>query len=232
MKIHPVEPGSVDWEILRSGKITASEADALVTPLGKVKEGDGPRTYLYKKLAEIWLGGPLPSVEFWNGEQGQILEEFARPAFALETGMDVKTVGFITTDDERCGCSPDGMVESRIGQNCAGVEIKSPHVETHLGYVLDGVLPKEYVLQVQFSLWVTGWREWWFYSFCRRMPSLILRVEPDKKIQDAISSAVALFVPKLDTALEKLTTLNGGQRPEPRAKFKPAQEKFKSEFAS
>lgn len=222
MKIHHVEQNSVDWAILRSGKVTASEMDNLVTPLAKVKTGEGPRSYLLKKLAEAWLGGPLPSLNIWDMEQGHILEEFARPAFALETGLEVSTVGFITTEDERVGCSPDGL----IGEN-AGIEIKCPRIETHLGYVLDGILPKDYVAQVQASLFVTGFKRWYFYSFCRRMPSLILEVVPDEAMQEAIGQAVEGFLARLDDALTALTKLNGGVRPAERPKFAPTSEEPK-----
>jgi Na+/alanine symporter len=61
MKIHEAGQGSVEWMQARSGIPTASEFDALVTPKWKVKTGDGPKTYLAKKLAEWWLGGPLAS---------------------------------------------------------------------------------------------------------------------------------------------------------------------------
>ena len=128
MKIHNVAQSSVDWQILRSGKVTASETDNLVTPLGKVRTGDMVRSYLMKKVAEAWLGGPLPSLNTFDMDQGNILEEFARPAFTLETGLDVREVGFITGNDERVGCSPDGL----IGTD-AGVEIKCPRIETHIG---------------------------------------------------------------------------------------------------
>jgi hypothetical protein len=221
LKIYNVQQSSVDWQILRSGKVTASELDALVTPLGKIKTGDGPRTYLMQKLAEAWLGGPLPQLNIWDFDQGHILEEFARPAFALETGLEVSTVGFITTDDGRCGCSPDGL----IGTDC-GVEIKCPHVAKHLGYVLDGVTPKEYIIQVQASLFVTGFPRWYFYSFCRRMPSLIVEVKPNPEIQEAIGEAVGGFLIKLDEAMDKLTQLNGGEKPAARTKPAPVEEKY------
>ena len=212
MKIHDnIQQQSLDWQILRSGKVTASEMDNLVTPLGKVKTGEGPKTYLMNKVAEAWRGGPLPTVEVWNMEQGQYLEEIARPAFTLETGLDVRQVAFITGDDERVGCSPDGL----IGDDC-GLEIKCPHIQTHIRYLLDGVLPPDYVLQVQGSLFVTGFKKWMFFSFRRDLPPLILTVEPDEKIQKAIGEAVTAFLDNYEKALAKLTELNGGVRPKPK----------------
>ena len=201
--------------------------DALVTPLGKVKTGEGCRTYLMKKLAEVWLGGPIASLNTFDMEQGNLLEEYARPAFTLDTGMEVEQVGFITTDDEKCGCSPDGII---VGQK-VGLEIKCPKVETHLGYLIEGEVPKDYIIQVQASLWVSGYAKWYFYSFCRRMPPLILEVLPDPEIQEAIGEAVEGFLERFDEAMATLTKLNGGVRPETRQKFQmpPEKPKFESD---
>ena len=206
MKIHNVEQNSVDWMILRSGKVTASEMDALVTPLGKIKTGDGPRSYLMKKVAEAWLGGPLPSVQgVFDIDQGKILEEFARPAFEVESSLEVKTVGFITGDDERIGCSPDGL----IGGD-QGLEIKCPRIENHIRYLMDGVVPPDYVIQVQGSLYVTGFKRWTFVSYRRRLPMFILDVEPDEKIQDSIGQALEMFFEFFDEAWVRLCEINGG----------------------
>ena len=198
----------MDWSILRAGKVTASELDALVSPLGKVRTGEGPKTYLHKKVAEARLGGPLPSLNVWDLEQGKILEEFARPAFTVETGLEVTQVGFITGDDDRVGCSPDGL----IGSDC-GLEIKCPHIETHIGYLLAGVVPSDYMLQVQGSMFVTGFPRWMFFSYRRRLPPLVLTVEPDDKLQTAIGEALAEFFERFDEAMDKLVKLNGGVRP-------------------
>jgi hypothetical protein len=158
-----------------------------------------------KKVAEAWTGGPLPSLNVWDMDQGHILEEYARPAFTLETGLEVEEVGFITDDAGRIGCSPDGVIYSTIG-----LEIKCPHIETQIRYLLDGVLPADYVLQVQGSLYVTGFKKWIFYSYRRRMPSLRLEIEPDPKIQEAIKTALGAFMEQYDAALKRLAELNGG----------------------
>jgi hypothetical protein len=213
MKIFHLAQGSIEWRNARAGLVTASEMHRLVTPLGKVREGDGPRTFLYEKAAEKWTGYPLPAAEFFQGDNGLFLEEYARPAFTLETGIEVETVGLIVSDDLKTACSPDGLL---VGQEC-GLEIKSPMLQTHVGYLLNGVVPTDYVLQCQMSLYVTGFPSWKFFSFRRGLPPLILTVEPDPKIQDAIAEAMEKFNKALDEALDKLTELNGGVRPEPPA---------------
>ncbi len=204
MKIHNLEQGSVDWMLLRAGKLTASEMSALVTPLAKVKTGDACKTLLFQKLAEKWQGAPLPSLNIWEFEQGHVLEQQARPAFTLETGLPVESVGFIEADSGLYGCSPDGLGDG------FGLEIKCPHIETHIRYLLDGIVPPDYVAQVQFSLYVTGFKKWYFCSFRRHFPLLVVPVEPDPDYQAAIKEALDGFFERFNEAYAKLVRLNGG----------------------
>ena len=215
MKIHDVAQCSVDWEILRAGKITASEMDALITPAGKVRTGEGVKTYLTKKVAERWLGGPLPSANFWDGEQGQFLEEIAKPAFTLQTGREIRNVGFITTDDDQVGCSPDGLLDEDTG-----LEIKCPHVETHIRYLLDHRLPLDYVAQVQGSMFVTGYSKWIVCSFRRNFPLFSFAVYRDAEFQDELAEAIESFQGSLAEAMSELTRLNGGP-PKHKASYYP-----------
>jgi YqaJ-like viral recombinase domain len=211
VKIHrDIQQSSVEWLVLRSGKVTASNADALVSPLGKVRTGEGVKTFLAKMLAEAWIGGPLPSVQgVFDCEQGKILEEEAKPAFTLETGIQTQDVAFVETDDGRAGCSPDAGIfdgEKLVG----GVEIKCPRMETHIGYLLAGKLPADYVAQVQFSLYVTGAANWHFFSYRRNFPPLHLVIEPDPQFQEAIRIALESFYSDFDDGWRKLVDLNGG----------------------
>jgi hypothetical protein len=216
MKIHRnITQISDAWLRLRAGKVTASEMHRLVSSTGKVRTGDGPATFLNEKLAEIIMGEPLPQAQFWQGSQGLWIEEGARPAFTLETGIEVEEVGFIETDDGKCGCSPDGLlVGTPGGQNC-GLEIKCPTLPVAIGYLLAGEVPDDYVLQIHGSLFVTGYPQWKFFSYRRGLPPLIVTVEPDEKIQSAIGEAVAAFTDRLDAALGRLKELNGGVLPSP-----------------
>ena len=206
MKIIRCEQNSVEWMIARAGVVTASEMDALISPLWKIRTGDGVQTYLAQKLAEQWIGGPLPSVQgVFDMEQGKILEDEARPFYTLTTGEEVQPVGFIISDDGRIGCSPDGL----IGED-SGVEIKCPKMETHIRYLLAGELPKDYAAQVHFSMFVTGRPKWKFMSYRRNFPPLILTVERDEEIMAAMQSALDKFFESFDLAMEKLVRLNGG----------------------
>jgi len=207
VKIHrDISQGSLEWMLLRSGKVTASEMDALISPLGKIRDGDGVETYLCQKLVELWTGGPLPQLQgIFDVEQGQLLEERARPAFTIHTGLEVTTAAFIETDDGRAGCSPDAMV----GET-AGVEIKCPTMPKHVAYLRAGRLPKDYVAQVQGSLFVTGFTTWHFFSYNRAFPPLHLVIERDEKFQTALEVAVEDFIGALEFGMNRLEELNGG----------------------
>ncbi len=212
---HAVEQGSDEWLRLRAGIPTASEFGALVTPLWKAREGDGVGTYLTKKLAERWLGSPLMTFSGGSMEQGSIREAEAKPFYEFTTGDLIESVGFVTTDDGRIGCSPDGLL------NGGGIEIKCPEPHTHVRYLIDGELPKEYAPQVYGSMLVTGAPRWKFMSYSRNFPPLVLTIERDEKIICAIRGAVEAFNEILDRAWAKLVEINGGDEPVRTVQRKP-----------
>lgn len=211
MTIHPAQQGSLSWMLARSGIPTASEFDALLTPEFKIRTGDMPKTYLARKLAEAWVGGPLPGAGVWDMDQGKILEEEAIPFYSLEYQEEIQQVGLCLTDDGRVGCSPDGL----IGNDC-GIEIKCPAVHTHVGYLLTGNVPKEYLAQVHGAMYVTGRPSWKFMSYCRKLPALLIHVDRDEEIIETINLAIQEFLARFDFGMQRLIDLNGGNRPKRR----------------
>src|SRR5687767_10982618 len=153
----------------------------------ELRDGDGYRTYLYKKLAEH-LTGPLPSFGSKATDQGHFLEPEAIPFFEMETGLDAKKVGFVMADDMRCGCSPDALV----GED-AGLEIKSPGPVNQVRYLCDGKLPNDYAAQVHGSLYVTGRSEWHFMSYHRKLKPLHVVVKRDESIMEKIGKCLSKF---------------------------------------
>lgn len=206
MKIHrEYKQQSEAWMLARAGVATASEFDQLVTPKFELRKGQMPDSYLAAKLAERWLGGPLPGFTAFATEQGAILEEECIPWLEFEWSVPIDRVGFITTDDGRAGCSPDGLIGD------IGVEIKCPQPQNHVKYLLKNVVPDDYLLQVHGSMYVTGLKQWRFVSYRRLMPPLVLTVERDEAVIAVIDEAVTLFVDRLDRAYERLVELNGGE---------------------
>lgn len=201
-----IEQGSVEWQILRSGIPTASEFSDFLTSDFELRDGKMIKTYIARKLSEAWIGGPLASLNVFDMEQGHILEEEAVPWFELEYNTPVQRVAFVTTDDGRIGCSPDGLIGDDFG-----IEIKCPRIETHVGYLLAGKLPTEYAAQVHGSMFVTGRKEWRFLSYCRRMPKLVLTIQRDEEIQKKLAESLAKFLTMFDEAMARLTKINGGR---------------------
>ena len=199
MKIIDCKQGTDEWIRARAGIPTASEFDNLITPLWKTRTGEGPDTYLFRKLAERCMGIPLQSGGSWAMDQGTILETEALPWVMFTHDVEIKRVGFVTTDDGRIGCSPDGL----IGED-GGIEAKCPQPDTHLKYLVHGVVPKDYLAQVHGSMFVTG-RPWWFFlSYSRQFPPLLIKVQRDEAVMKAMKSALDEFLERFDTLYAKI----------------------------
>lgn len=194
--------GSTEWMLARCGIVTASEVDALVTPLWKLRTGEGVETYLYRKLAEKVMGYAGEDGSSWAMDQGQILEKIALPWYEFAYDVAVQRVGFCVSDDGRIGCSPDGL----LGDDC-GLEIKCPQPAQHIKYLLQGDIPPQYRAQIHFSMLVTGRPRWRFVSYSRHLPPLVLTIERDEGIQEALRETVRVFTDKFDAAFAKLKDL-------------------------
>lgn len=205
MIIVPVVQNTFEWLQARAGIATASEFDQLLTPEFKVRTGDMPKTYLARKLTEKWFGGPVAGACVLDMEIGKVLEEEALPFYELETGETITRVGFITTDDSTAGASPDGLIG-----DYSGIEIKCPLATTHMRYLIDGGLPKDYRAQVFGSMFVTGRDQWKFMSYCRGLPPLIVSVQMEESIRAEIADALELFNAKMNIEWDEVCEKNGG----------------------
>lgn len=209
MKIIDVEPNSLAWLQARVGVLTASEFDNLVTPKFEPRKGQMVQTYLNRKIAETWQGYPLPNTTTLDMEAGHIWETEILPWYEFEFDEQIQRVGFITTDDGRIGCSPDGLLG-----NDSGVELKAPLAHNHVGYLRLGEPPPEYLAQIHGCMLVTGRPTWKFISYRRGFPPIVKVVERDEKIQAVLKETLYHFVEVLDYELARLTEMNGGKRPE------------------
>lgn len=208
MKIIDCEQNSLEWLTARAGLVTASEIDALVSPTFEIRKGAGVQTYLAQKVAEKWLSGPIPGHMDLTMEIGHILENEAIPAYEFDYNQKIQRVGLVTDDFDRYGCSPDGLIDKD-----GGIEIKCPEPKSHVKYLLENKLPNDYMTQVHFSLFVTGRRWWKFMSYRRGFPTFIITVERDEEKMQVFQTALNAFLPKLDSELNRLIALNGGERP-------------------
>lgn len=191
MKIYrDLTQGTPEWLAIRKGRPTASRFSEIITATGlPSKSADG---YMRELIAECFC----PDFVSWRGnadtERGQELEPEARVAFSNATGLTLDIVGFVIADDGTCGCSPDSLILGGSG-HIAGVEIKCPTPKTHVGYVLDGVLPDVYKQQVHGSMAITGLDTWHFWSYFPGLKPLHVVVHRDG-YTDKVAVLLAAFV--------------------------------------
>lgn len=209
MKIHNVEQGSDSWLKLRAGIPTASELHNLITPLWKIRTGDGVESYLFTKVAERLMGMPSESWSTHGGsfhmENGSILEREAIPFFSFTRDIPCERVGFVTTESGDFGASPDALTPT------GGVEAKCPAPEMHAKYLYRNEVPKDHLVQVHGSMYATGRDHWWFVSFSRQMPALVVRVERDAAIQAKIHEAITGFNKQLDAAYNSIKAMRDAE---------------------
>ena len=194
-----VPQGTLEWFKARMGKPTASEFDKILTP-GTLKLSKQSHGYLCRLVAEHVLQEPFQTeTNVWAMDRGIELEQEAVEFYELTTGYATTPAGLCLTDDERIGASPD-----RFSGADGLLEIKCPLAHTHVGYLLAGELPVEYLLQIYGQLYVTG-KQWVdFLSYFPGLPAVLLRIAPDPKIQDALHSALTLFLDQLTEAKRRL----------------------------
>ncbi len=194
------------WFDARIGRLTGSVAAAAIDFQKKGPEG-AKRIALRKRLvAERLTRRALDDDAFVTAElqRGIALEDTALAAYEAHSGLMVRRSGFLSHDALMVGCSLDG----HVGADVKGiVEIKVPKSTTHLGYLLGGDVPEEYVPQGLHNLWVSE-AEWLdFVSFDDRFRSprdlFIVRTRREDVDLVAYELAVRLFLSEVDKAVEE-----------------------------
>lgn len=193
MKVIDCEQGTVVWAMARRGIPTASCFDKIVTP-AKGEFSKSSTDYACQLIAESMLPPHYwiqDDVETRDMRRGKATEEEARDYLMMELRAGIDQVGFVTTDDGRYGCSPDGL---QLPQR--GVELKCPEHKRQVRYLHDGILPVEYKPQVHGCMIVTGLPEWIFMSYAVGLPPLIIYVKADDytaKVSEALEKFHAMY---------------------------------------
>ena len=185
-----IEQGSDEWHALRSGIVTASVVNDLITTKTlKPAENETSRALTRLLVAERITGYTEPMHVSSDMERGTLDEPYAREIYA-EHYAPVTETGFMIRDDWdfKIGYSPDGLV----GDDGL-IEIKSRKQKIQLKTILEDQVPIDNMAQIQTGLLVSG-RSWCDYvSYCGGMPLYVTRVRPDYRWHEAIIEAVAVF---------------------------------------
>lgn len=200
------DQGTQEWLNARSGFVSASRADVLLTPTGKPATGQKVTDYRNKLIAERLMGKSAES-GFQSAAmmRGVELEDQARSWYEMATGLDVEQVSLVSDGD--ISCSPDGLVFD--GDSIAsGLEIKCPLAHTHIDYLLSGKCPTKYIPQLQVSMLVCGLESWDFLSYHPDLEPLLITVEKDQTWINAFLSVAAPFLDGVRHGVSRLNKVN------------------------
>ena len=203
MIVHDVAQASPEWVELKLGVVSASNFHRLLTKT--LKPATGAKTYAHELLFEKIAGEPAKHIDSEWIARGVEMEDEALRWYEFEADAEVKRVGFITTDDGRVGCSPDGLV----GDD-GGLEIKNPSGALHVGYLL-GEDAHKHMSQCFGGMWVTG-RSWWdLLIYNPVLPPHLHRYSRDSEEWDrwvkAFEPTLAAFLESLERDYERLVDL-------------------------
>lgn len=190
---HDIIQGTPEWHELRRGIITASVASSLITPTGKIANNDTVKKLAYQMAAERLTGRVEKSFVSYDMERGNIEEVFARELYG-------KTYTSIQSPLTECGFIEKVFVGSRVGYSPDGlvgddglIEIKSRMAKYQIQTICTQEVPSEYMLQLQFGLWITC-RKWIdFIQYSNGMSMYVQRVTPNAETVKIIEEAVTAF---------------------------------------
>jgi exodeoxyribonuclease (lambda-induced) len=188
MLIHNIEQKTPEWYKLRQQyPLTASNAQAIGN------NGKGLETLVWEQLAAKYSATEADQYSNKDLERGVELEPQARSLYELETGNEVKSIGFVTNEavSKSCGASPDGFV----GDNGI-VEIKAFEDKKHFRLSLedDYEIESQYRWQIQAQLLICEreWCDFVAYNPNYKKSLVIKRVLPDKEMQDKLKAGFAI----------------------------------------
>lgn len=204
MRIHMMVQYSGDWWEARRGKVTASNADRILTPTGKPSAQQDD--YAAELVGEQFVFDPNFLTEKPMStamRHGRDTEPEARDWYAADRKARVQMVGGVQSECGRWWASPDGLIrddKTWLG----GLELKCPIPKTHVKYLIANALPPEYRPQVHFQLLVTKLPFVEFVSYCRGMRALVVRVHPDA-FTERLAAELEAFDRKYRAALAAVT---------------------------
>lgn len=200
MIIYTCEQRSIEWLRLRTGKITASNADRLLTP-AKLK------TFKYEVLAEslsgILMEHYVSDAMQWGIDQEDNAINWYR---SQDESRMLQKVGFAQHEEFLiAGCSPDLLVDDD-----GLCEIKCPNPNNHMKQWCEGP-DKDYIAQIQFQMFVTG-REWCdFVTYDPRFPEKLQGKIHLVKRNEAIINDLIAGIKEVDAFIDNWMLDNGAQ---------------------
>jgi predicted phage-related endonuclease len=206
MKIYEdIEQGTEEWLQLRLLKFTASNASTILA------QGKGLKTLIKKMLTDYYSSREFPEYtddfKSFHMQRGNEFEHRARTIYELETGNEVKQVGFVELD-EHTGMSPDGLV----GDDGL-IEIKNFSDGHFMELLITKKIETKYYNQMQYQMYVSG-REWVdFFAFNPNFSTnfYLERVKRDPDAMVEIKNALKNAIQQLKIAKKNVDLIMKGE---------------------
>tara|TARA_R110000822_G_scaffold78634_2_gene188364 strand:- start:1696 stop:2289 length:594 start_codon:yes stop_codon:yes gene_type:complete len=187
--------GSDEWINARIGVLSASNFSNVITATGKKAK----TAHMNMLIAEIFLNRKTEIFQSNSMTRGIELEPEARTWYEFATDNEVREVGLVyLNSDKKVSCSPDGLMDKK------GLEIKCPEPHTHIKYLREGILPKDYIQQVQGSMLVTGLKQWDFLSYHQTIKPFLITVDADLDYQDKMKTYIDEFILEMQDAIKQI----------------------------
>lgn len=197
------EQGSDEWHAARCGILTASVMSCLlVDGKGIAGFGAGALTLMNELIGERFTGEAAG--KFGGNshtERGHELEPQARAFVSERLGVEIVNVGIIL--NHGCGYSPDGL----IGDDGL-IEIKTKLPKLQIDVILDGVIPKDHVVQCQVGLWVSERDHIDFASFWPGMPLFHKRAGRDEAMIRKLAERAKTFYEVMEERTQQIIDLS------------------------
>jgi hypothetical protein len=198
------EQNTDSWMAAKLGKPSASKLKQIITSGGKASKQR--EAYLYKLAGETISGYREPEHQTQEMKDGIEREDEARMFFSKLYQGKVTQVGLVYKDEKReVLCSPDGLM---LEDGC-GLEIKNRNVSNHTKCLATRQVHYDSIVQVQASMWITGFSHWWYFSYHPMFKNKqgCLLVKRDEAFISKLSKEIDLFVKELREIVSRLKQL-------------------------
>jgi len=198
-----VVQGTPGWDELRIGNPGASSMNRIITATGK--PSSQADAYLNELFNEIILGEKTPKYHNKRMDDGLIWEGESIAHFEQTYQIDVQRPGICFKDENRLfHMSPDGLmpeirrgIETKDGLPHVQAERLENHTQGGKAFIM------QHLVQVQMSLYVSGYECWYLRSYCRNMPDLTLEIYPDLEFHKKLEGELYKFIGKLQNKVKK-----------------------------
>lgn len=192
-----------DWLALRGSRFTGSDFYLFMSLAKKNELSETAESKLYEKALASLGYETDAGITTAAMERGTELESVARELYKAETFNDVREVGFVDYESLRAGFSPDGLIFDDHGNIIKTLEIKSPMVKNYVR-MATGKIPTQYIIQIQYGLFITGAKSCDFVIFHPDMQLHIQEIRPDEQIQADIKTVLEKLNARYDEILAQI----------------------------